>query len=383
MSTIPTTIAPPPVAPQVPVKKNGSGVKAPRAGTTSCAANTRETHIGFGFKPQADLVTANLPAELWSVTKTNSALMTVDLMTETDALDIGKGNEFPTTVFKTSASVSDPVEKFCTSEFMAWLFAFALGKATKTPAGVGFTYAAVPQDPAVDCINLPPFTVVEEIRPEPDSVIDRAALGMVVNDFTLSMESGPGRNNCRVSTNWLGTGSVTTPSGIVIPAITQEHLLNANGTAVLTVNGIDYMLGGNFISLEFAWNNNVRTDSGYFPGSGTNNGFGIRGRMEYGTRALTLNFVVRAQKGSQEFNDLINQTEGATTITVNGADIDGVNKHGMNLQFPRTVLSASTNGDADGIVTVQCSCMILNPTDGVTPLCTLSATTTMDGILGL
>jgi hypothetical protein len=330
--------------------------------------------------PQADLVTENTAAQLWSLLKTNTALLEAAYSTETDALDIGKGDEFPLTVYKTSASSSVALEKYCTSEFMAWLFCFGLGNPTMTPAGTGYTYAATPQDPTTQCINQPPFTYAEMIRAEPDSVEDKAAIGMVVNDFTITMESGPGRNNCRVAANFLGTGQIAYPSGVTMPLPTSEHLLNANGTAMLTINGIDYLLGGNFNSLEFRWNNATRTDSGYYPGSGIQNGFGIRGRMEFGTRECSLTFVARAQKGSVEFNNLINQVEAPTTVYVKGASIDATNFHDMKLFFPRTMISAKTNGDADGIVTVNCTLAILKPTDGTTPYCTLSATTTMAGI---
>jgi hypothetical protein len=357
----------------------------PKAATTSCPANIRETQIAFGFVPQDDLETANAIGDIWSVTKTNATLSVVDLSTEDDSADIGKGDEFPTQNFPTSASTAVAIEKYCTSEFMAWLFCFALGKATVTTAAAGFRYDATPQDPATDCINMKPFTYAELIRPEPDSVIDRALIGMVVNDFTISMESGPGRNNCRVSVNCLGTGRVESPSTLVpIPPVTVEHLLNANGTAVLTINGIDYILGGSFISLTFNWNNNTRTDSGYYPGSGEQNGFGVRGRMEFNTRTIALTFTARAQKGSVEFNNLLNQVEGPTTITVKGGALGtGAGNHDMTISCPRTVMSAVINGDTDGIVNVQCTAKIMTPTDGVTPIITLSATTTKGGIFGL
>jgi hypothetical protein len=352
--------------------------------TLSCPANIRETKIAFGFIPQADLTTENTPAEIWSLLKTNTDLMTLALATETDALDIGKGDEFPTQVFPTSASTTVPLQKYCTSEFMAWLFCFGLGKATGAAAGTGFHYDATPQDPASgSCINLPAFTWAEQIRPSPNSVVDRAAIGMVVNDFTITMESGPGRNNCRVAANFIGTGQVAAPSGLTFPANTPEHLLNANGVTVLTVNGIDYMLGGNFVSLEFAWNNNVNTTSGYYPGSGAQNGFGIRGRMEFGTRSCTFRFVARAQKGSQEFLNLINLTEGPTTVTVKGAAIDASNFNDMTISCPRTMISADVTGEQDGVVTVNCEVAILKPTDGVTPYITLSATTTKGNIFGV
>ena len=353
---------------------------------TPCPANIRETKICFGKVPQTDLVTPNVVSDMWSLLKTNTALMQTDLRTETDALDIGKGDEFPINVYKTAASTTVALEKYCTSEFMAWLFCFGLGNATKTGgATTGYTYSATPQDPVVQCINQPAFTWAEQIRAEPNSVIDRAGIGMVVNDFTITMESGPGRANCRVASNFIGTGQILIPSGYTFPVTQSEHLLNASGTTKLMINGIEYLLGnakGRFNNLEFRWNNNTRTDSGYFPGSGLQNGFAVRGRMEFGTRDLSLTFVARAVLGSQEYNNLINLTEGITEITVQGAAI-GTSFHQMDLLFPRTIISAETIGDADGIVTVNCTVSILKPTDGVTPLCTLSANCMEAALFGL
>ena len=350
---------------------------------TTCPANVRETKIAVGMIPQTDLVTPNLIANMWSLLKTNTALLQTDLRTETDALDIGKGDEFPLTVYKTAVSTTVAVEKYATSEFMAWVTCFALGHGTSTTVTGATTYTAIPQDPTTECLNLPPFTYLEQIRPGANAVVDRAAVGMVVNDFTLMMEQGPGRANCRVTANFIGTGQIVFPSGMTMPTATLEHLLNAGGTTKLTINGIDYLLGtgiGRFNSLEFRWNNNVRTDSGYYPGSGTQNGFATRGRMEFGTREVTLSFIARAVAGSVEYNNLLNLTEAATSIIVQGALISGTAYNEMDLEFPRTIISANVIGDADGIVTVNCQLAIMKPTDGITPLCTLTVITPMTGI---
>ena len=356
----------------------------PLAGPTSCPANVRETKIAFGFKTQADLATENLVAEVWSLTKTNPALMVVNPINEDDAQDIGKGDEFPTTTFPTNIDVTIPIEKYCSSEFMAWLFCFTTGKASKTAAGTGFKYDAVPSDPVVNCINLPAFTYAEQIRTPPDSVVDRAAIGCVVNDWTLTLESGPGRANCRVSVNCVGSGKIAAPSGLTpFPNVTQEHFLNAAG-ATISILGIDYVLAASFISAQFTWTNNVRLASGLYPGSGTQNGYAIRGRMEYGDRGCSLTFVARAAKGSPEYNALVAspQTEGPVTLTVNGATIGaGPAKHSFSILSTRAVFSAVVNGEADGIVTVDCTVRFLKPPTG--DYITLSATTTKDAILGL
>jgi hypothetical protein len=367
-----TTLPPPP-----PVRPAG-----PRTGEVCCPSNVRETKIATGIVPQDDLGTQNSTADMWSVTKTNPALGIVAPVNETDAMDIGKGDEFPTKTFPTSVDTSAPIEKYCSSQFMAWLFCFTTGQATKTSAGSGYKYDAVPSDPVVNCINLPVFTYAEQIRTPPDSVIDRAMIGMVISDWTLTMESGPGRANCRVAVNIVGTGKTAAPSGITPwPAVVAENFLNA-ASATINIVGIDYVLAASFISLDFRWNNNVRLASGFFPGSGTQNGYAIRGRMEYATRDTTLHFIARACKGSQEYAALVAspQTEGPCTISVTGGTVGGV-AHGFTISYPRAVFSAVQNGEADGIVTVDCNVTGLKPATG--DYITLSATTDKDGILGL
>jgi hypothetical protein len=354
-----------------------------QAGPTSCPANIQETQIAFGFKPQADVPTPNAIPEMWSLTKVNPALSVVNPVNETNALDIGKGNEFPSQVFPSYQDASVALEKYVSSEFMAWLFCFTTGKATKTgTAPAGLVYTAVPNDPAVNCINLPCFTYDELIRPEPNSVVDRALIGCVVGEWTLTMSSGPGRANCRVACTLPSSGRVQSPGLTPLPAVTQEHFLNAAGAAI-NINGIDYVLQQSFISLEFRWNNNVRLDTGLYPGSGTQNGYAVRGRMEYGIREMTLSFVARAQKGSTEYNNLINGVEGPATFGVTGGLIGGGSNHGFQISMPRTRLQSVVNGDDNNIVTVQCGLTPLQPTDGVTPIISMTATTTQDGILGL
>ncbi|HEX3340609.1 MAG TPA: phage tail tube protein [Pseudolabrys sp.] len=381
MATQPTQ---PPTAPQLP---QPLATPPPRGATplatTSCPANIQETQIAFGYAPQTDVATANPLTVMWSLTKVNPALSVVNPVNETNALDIGKMNEFPSQVFPSYQDASVALEKYVSSEFLAWLFCFTTGKATKTgTAGAGLTYAAVPNDPSVDCINLPCFTWDELIRAEPNSVVDRALIGCVVGEWTLTMSSGPGRANCRVACTLPGSGRVQTPGLTPLPTLTLEHFLNAAGASI-NINGIDYVMSQSFMSLEMRWNNNVRLDTGLYPGSGTQNGYAVRGRMEYGIREMTLSFVARAQKGSQEYNNLISGVEGPATFGVQGPLISGTAYHSFSISLPRTRMLSVVNGDDNNIVTVQCGVTALQPTDGVTPIITMSATTTQDGILGL
>jgi Phage tail tube protein len=345
----------------------------------ACPANSRETKIGMGFVAQTDLKTPNTALEIWSLTITNTAPFTVTPTTEDDANDIGKGDEFPTQIFPVSMDVTGRIEKFMSSQAAAWAFAFGLGGVTETAAGTGAKYVCKPTDPAVDCIDLPPFTVVEQIRPGVDSFKDAAYVGCVVTGFTISLESGPGRNNARLTVDIAGTGQTQIPSGLAIPAPFPEDFLNA-ASATINVNGMDYVLAKSFISAEITWGVNPRLDTGYYPGSGVDAyGYALRGRMEYATRVAGMTFVARAQKGSPEYNQLLSRTEGTTIVTLTGATIGaGPDKNSIEIKFPRSVISAAVNGDADGLVTINCTVKPLKHT--TLGYVEFTATTTKPGI---
>jgi hypothetical protein len=342
----------------------------------ACPANSRETKIGCGFIEQDDLVTPNTAAEIWSFTIQNTAPFVVTPVTEDDAADIGKGDEFPTQVFPVSMDVTGRIEKQISSQFAAWAFVFGVGSMTHA----GNTYTCQPSDPAVDCIDLPPFTAVEQIRPTgTPPFLDRAMVGTVITGFAINLESGPGRNNARISVDIAGTGKVVSPSTIVIPAVTTEDYLNA-ASAIITVNGIDYIAQKSFISAEITWAVNPRLDSGYYPGSGVDaNGYALRGRMEYSNRVCGMTFVARAAPGSPEYNALLARTEGVTNVKLVGATIGaGPEKHGIEINFPRSMFSSVVNGDADGLVTINCTVRALkHPTLGY---CQFKATTTKGDI---
>ena len=346
----------------------------------ACPANSRETKIGCGFIEQATLETANTAAEIWSFTIQNPAPFVVSPVTEDDAADIGKGDEFPTQVFPVNMDVTGRIEKQISSQFAAWAFAFGLGKFTKVAAGTGSKYTCIPSDPLVDCIDCPPFTAVEQIRPTgTPPFLDRAMVGCIVSGFGITLESGPGRNNARIAVDVAGTGKLVLPSAIVIPAITPEDYLNA-ASATINICGIDYVLAKSFISAEITWAVNPRLDTGYYPGSGVDEwGYALRGRMEYSNRMCGLTFVARAAPGSPEFQNLVTRTEAVTTITLSGALIGaGPDKHGIRIHFPRSSFSAAVNGDADGLVSVNCTVRALkHPSNGY---CTFEATTTKGDI---
>ena len=318
-------------------------------------ANIRELLIGFGKGKQTDIATANLVAAIWQLKKLNAALANPKLNTENDAEELGKGHEFATQVFKTSWDVNGAIEKYLSSDIGAWAMAFGLGKVVKSGTTPNFTYTCTPLNPATDGIEPPYFSFIEQIRPGGSPVIDRMAVGCAVESWTITVGSGPGRANSKINIAFVGSGKLTEPSAITLPAATVEKLLPA-AALLLTINGVDYVTNKNIVSLEFGWKNNIRLDAGFFPGSGfqsagdTTSG-AIRGRLECGNREASLKFTARFSSGSTELASLKNQTTGTAVIAL---QYDANNK--LTVTFQRVSFSAAEVGETDGLVTVAVEC---------------------------
>jgi len=318
-------------------------------------ANIREMLIAFSKNKQADIATANTAAGMWRLNKLNTSFGGPKLNTENDAAELGKGHEFATQVFLTSWDVQGQLEKFCSAEFAAWVMAFGLGKVVKTGTTPNWIYTCTPLDPVTDGIELPYFSLVEQMRPGASSVVDRMAVGCAIQDWTLSIGSGPGRANSKLVANYVGSGKHVEPSLITIPAATTEKLLPSSGLAC-TINGVNYVTAKNIVSLEASWKNNLRLDSGFYPGSGfQDTGEGdsgaIRGRLEVGDRELGLQFTARFDHDSTELTKLKDQTEGTAVI---GLTYDTNNN--LTLTYQRLRFSVVELGDTEGLVTVQVTC---------------------------
>lgn len=230
-------------------------------------ANPLETLIAFGKSKQTNISTPNTAAGIWRLgNKLNASFGGPKLVNETDQAEIGKGHEYIENIYKSHWDVAGQLEKYASAEFLAWAMVFGLGKSVKT-GGPNYIYTCTPLDPIVDGIELPSFSYAEQIRPGATAILDRLAIGCVINDFTLSIASGPGRASAKLVVNFVGTGKHANPSIILIPAKTAEKLL-ASASLALTVNTVDYVTAKKIISLEWSWNNNIRLDSGFYPGSG-------------------------------------------------------------------------------------------------------------------
>ncbi len=335
-------------------------------------ANLRELLIGFGKQKQADIATANTAVQIWRLAKLNRALANPRYITENDADELGKGHEFATTLYK-SHLLSGPhtLEKYLSSQFAAWLWAFGLGKVVK--AGTGpFTYTCTPLNPVTDGLELPYFSYIEQIRPGASDVRDIMLVGCAVSGFRIEINQGPGRANARATVEFAHSGKITEPSGITLPAATAENLLNAYSLAC-TINGVDYVATKNFVSLTMGWDNAFREGSDFFPGSGQQDGYQIKGRLEIGDRVPSFQFVARFVDGSTELQKVRDLTAGTATITLT-ADAN----NSMQVTWQKLGFSVAELGETDGIVTVQVtglpmydatngvvSAVVTTPTDGI------------------
>lgn len=337
------------------------------------ASNVRETIIFFGRDPQSAIGTANIIGEMWRLDKSNADLFNPEFVTENNAEDIGKGHEFIEQVFPVNWDVAFTFEKFLSSQIVPWFSAFGLGQCVKTGTGP-WVYTCTPNDPPTDGIELSAFSFAQQIRPSLP-VVDLLAIGCVIDSFLVSVGSGPGRANSTVSMEIVGTGKLSDPSGLTAPARLTENLLPSASLAV-TINGTDYVTNKNIVSLEWGWQNNHRLDSGFFPGSGVQDGAAIRGRMEFGDRVPVLSFVARLDENSDEFAKLKAQTTGTAVITQTFDANETYTATFHEVAFQTRIL-----GETDGLVTVEVS--VAPQFDSVNGVLTVAATTNTDGIFGL
>jgi hypothetical protein len=326
----------------------------------------QELQICFGKQKQADIATANTAVQMWQLRKLNAALANPKLNTENDAEEFGKGHEFPTQSFQTSWDVNGTLEKYLGAEIGAWAMAYGLGKVVKSGTLPNLTYTCTPLMPANgDSAELPYFSFVEQIRPGAGVVVDRMAVGCVVEGWTITIGSGPGRANSKITVEFVGSGKYTEPSAITMPAATVEKLL-PSASLSLSINGVNYVSNNNIVSLETSWKNNVRMDGGFYPGSGFQTpGDGtsgaIRGRLEFGNRQGMLKFVARFENGSTELTKLKNQSTGTAVI---GLSYDANNA--LDINWQKVSFATAELGETDGIVTIAVDCLPMwDATNGI------------------
>jgi len=319
------------------------------------SARINELLIAFSRIKQADISTVTPDANLWSFLKLNADVASPKMNTETDEDEIGSGLEFPSNVYPVSWDGAGALDKFCSAEWAAFCFAFGLGKVvTTTPSTGVYKHTCTPLHGETDGIVLPYFTFCERVRTGANMILDHSLIGCVLSQFALTIGSGPGRANSKLSASFVGSGRHARPSGVAAWPVPQAvtHLLSGGASVVL--NGTDYVASQNILSTEFQWNNDPRADSGFFPGSGMQEGAAVRGRMEYGKRTAMMTLTARADHSSTELQKLIDLTEGTAVITLTGANIPTTSTPAsLKLTMQRVQFSSVDNGATDGIVDLR------------------------------
>lgn len=311
----------------------------------SKAVNIQELASAVGTDIQADIATAS--TAYLRVPQINPDLANVELKQEDDGADIGKGDEFPTQLIPTNWDVSKTLKYYLNSHMVQWALGFGIGKFTTATAGGGTRHTCVVLDPVADGICMPLFSAVEAFRQDGDpAVLDRLLVGLAIEGFQIDLTSGPGRQNAQLSVDIVGSGRFTDPSGVTLPAVTAQKRLDATNLSC-TINGTNYVTAKSFVSLSFAWKNNVRLDTGYFPGSGSQNGGSVRGRMEFGTRQASLRFVVRFAEDSDEITKMEAQTTGSAVFGIVGAT-----GNDFQVTLPKVGYKTSILGNDNGLLTV-------------------------------
>jgi hypothetical protein len=294
-----------------------------------------EALIAMSRVAQADIATQSGDSNLVSFRKLNNQLHVPQLMVEDDRGEIGGGTEFAQNAYLSHWNPIDiPLEKYLTSEWAALCFAFALGKVTTTtPAAGVYQHVIVPRDPATDGIELPYLTYVERVRASTEAVHSYSHIGAVMKSLKLSLTSGVGRGAAKLTGTLMASGRYASPDGVTsFPSVLAENALPA-GSATLTILSENPITLKTFRSIELDFDNQVDSESAFFPGSGAQGNASVAGRMEYGDRsqALKANIVVRVNKDSTEFTKLKDLTTGTMTLTVQGGLIATGHNHTLTI----------------------------------------------------
>lgn len=329
---------------------------------------TQEVLVGFGKGKQTDVSTANSIGNIWRLNKLDNPVVNVQLATEDDAAEYGKSDEFASAVYKTNWNVEGSINKYMSSQFAAWAAVFGLSKTVKSGAGP-YTYTCTPLNPQTDGCEPLYFSYLQQIRPA-GPVLDQILIGNGVSGVTFQFNSGVGRQSSRINVNFVGTGKITDPSTLTMPAATAETLIPASSLA-FTMNGTNYVSTARIENVEFGFNQNLRPR--YYPGSGTQSGGALAGALEMSGRSAYLRVLARFEQGSDELTKLRAQTTGTAVIS---AQADANNS--ITATFHQISYAVADLGETDGWLTVSITASVQKHTSN--GLMTLVVVTGSDGI---
>jgi hypothetical protein len=315
---------------------------------------------GVGLAKQANITTPS--ASYIRFTRLNSDVRAPQFNTENDAPEIGKGNEFisPTGVFPTYWDLANArMEKYGSLEYLLWAWAFGLGDV----AEAGAVYTLTPLDPTTG-LELPYFSAIAQLAEGGGEAIDETYVGCNVESIDLQIKYGAGRATVKQTVEFIGSGLLVQPSGVVLPAVQQDHYALAQSLA-MSVNGVDLVAAvasGSVMTVNIGWKNNHLKDERYKPGAGLQQGAAVASWIPIGARTLSLSYEALLQHDSPELAALIAQSTGATVITLT---YDAT--HNITWSFTNTSYQGPYDrGNLGGLATVKATLAARNdPTSNI------------------
>src|SRR6266545_4080895 len=89
------------------------------------SANIQESRICFSTNAQTDIFTAS--GSYMSITSIAADPLDISVVSEDDAKEIGKGDEFATQNFLTSWNATKKLQVYASAEMLGWAAGFGLG----------------------------------------------------------------------------------------------------------------------------------------------------------------------------------------------------------------------------------------------------------------
>jgi hypothetical protein len=331
--------------------------------------------FALGIPSQANITTA--AASFIHLDKLNATITSPNPTFESDASYIGKGGptpEWATIAAPVAFNVKGSIEKYGSAEFLTWMCAYALGTVTYAST----TYTITPLDTRTS-LELPYFSLVEQITESGSSAVNNLYLGNTLDSFDITFNSGPGRQSLKATAAFVGSGNVTTPSGVTVPAITPDHYMVSQSATSLSINGINYLTAKSIINGSWKWSNALASKNGFFPGSGVVAvGAGeaaVMGRIEVGDRSSSFEFTARMLSAGTEYTKLLAGTTGSVVLTFY---LDAT--HNFTITMNSVQFTSVENTSVDGLAAVKVMCTLLSDPTFTTPLVTVTAEC---GIVGI
>jgi hypothetical protein len=278
-----------------------------------------------------------------------------------NAAMFGKGHEFATRNEILSWDVRFKRSFVATTKMLGWAFAFHTGTDSYTALGgspPAYQHVMAYQDPTGTGYygsgrQLPVSTIVEKVtsgmvRKFPSCLVQAVEVTGTLGDWV------------KLSMDLIGSGKktdVTPVSGFTFPQSVEGNLLrHASLTFTHGVSGATADVSCSVRSFRFRSELQLFEQDGYCPGSGYQStgdptSGQVRNKLEFGRRAVVLEFVVSADATTTLDARLLASTLTTAQLVIEGATISGANKHKLTIDIPQLKYRAVQIGtDGDQIV---------------------------------